>query len=812
MKNVRPILLAVILAAGGIASSSFAQEVSPDRRVKFWISFVDKEAGFGKGPLTVEPGRVSRRAAERRAKRGRTSRTRAAHLDAPVSPRYIERLERLGIQPIIESRWLNAVSAYLTPVQSLQVAGLPYVRSISPVARSVGPDIHAASPIPLDYGSSETQLQSINAIEPIEDGFIGEGVILGFLDTTTDTMHAALEHLADSGQIIATRDFTVEAGLTAQTNKHGLRVSSVAMGFDEGQLVGPCYGAEYILGTTEYAPFEENQEEDFFVAGMEWMEQMGADIVNVSLGYSTFDPGEDSYTYEDMDGNTAKTTIVSDMAVGLGVLVVSSAGNSGCSDPDDCWYYITSPADGDSVIAVGAVNLSGDRAGFSGRGPSYDGRIKPDLAAPGTSVRSAITSGGYANGSGTSFSSPLVAGVACQVLQANPDLTPMEVRTLLRATASQSNDPDNDLGWGIVNAGEAVRLAQLGDTTAPYLIDLTLTPDTADVTTEDTAAVVTVWAGDSLSGIRSIRACLTDPSENEHCEIGTAPDSGNAISGKWILDFPLPQLSEIGTWHISELSLQDSVVMLAEFDSSGLAVLGYPTDVEVITAFDLEATILLEGPYAGGGMMTTGATHQSAIPLTQPFDSSAYSGTPLDYAGTEAVAFVPPGAVDWVLVSLREDSSAVSVVAESRQAVLLMNDGSLADTGGVNPRFLNMDTLSYHVVVRTRNHGSVMSSSPVDFSSGHGVWDFSSSGSSAYTPGPPALQMVAAGEYALFACDIDHNGQITAADFNEWLTATKAGATGFRQEDCTFDGAVTAADFNFWLANTKTGAGSTLPE
>jgi subtilisin family serine protease len=260
---------------------------------------------------------------------------------------------------------------------------------------------------------------------------------------------------------VAVRDFTVEAGLSVQGNKHGLYTSTAALAYDEGALVGACYGADYIFATTEYAPFEQNQEEDFFVAGMEWMERSGADIVNVSLGYSTFDEGQNSYSYEDMDGKTAKTTIASDMAVDLGVVVVASAGNEGSG----AWHYITSPADGFGVITAGAVNSSGLVVGFSGRGPTYDGRTKPDVAALGSGVSYGTSNGGYySGGAGTSFSAPFVSSVACQILQANPSLNPTDVRNILRSTASQPNAPNNDIGWGIINAGAAVDLAKTAST------------------------------------------------------------------------------------------------------------------------------------------------------------------------------------------------------------------------------------------------------------------------------------------------------------------------------------------------------------
>jgi hypothetical protein len=315
----------------------------------------------------------------------------------------------------------------------------------------------------------------MNAIDPLERGINGAGIILGFLDTTYGNFeHPVFAHLQQDNRILGVQDFAQGP----QTNTHGLSVASTAVGFAEGTLVGPAYGASVLAATTEYAPSETNQEEDNLVAGMEWLEAEGADVVNISLGYTTFDPGERSYTPADLDGDTGVTTRIVDIAASMGVVVVTSAGNEGCSSPDFCWYYIGTPADADSAIAVGAVMPDSTKASFSSFGPTADGRTKPDVAAQGMSVVVAAPGGGYRFSAGTSFSSPLVAGVVAQILQVNPDLTPIDVRNILRWTASQSQNPDNRLGWGIVNADAAIRAAEQTSTGT----DASETPDAFGVT------------------------------------------------------------------------------------------------------------------------------------------------------------------------------------------------------------------------------------------------------------------------------------------------------------------------------------------
>jgi subtilisin family serine protease len=432
-------LVVVALAAVLLSPHALAQ---PDAApVKYWIFFTDKQAEDDRAARVA----LTPRALERRLLR--SSPHRPPHLDTPVTAGYVERLRSLGVEPIVTSRWFNAVSARLTAEQTETVRALPFVRDVRPVGR-LAPRRHSpTSPVVIDYGPSQLQLDVINARAAIEAGYNGAGVVIGFLDTTYDF---SLPVFAGT-EVLGQEDFTGQT----QTNTHGLSVASVAVGFAEGHLVGPGFGAAVLAATTEFAPTETHQEEDFFVAGMEWLEASGADVVNVSLGYSTFDEGEGDYTYADMDGNTTLVTRAADIAAALGLAVVTSAGNEG----NDDWFFITAPADADSVITVGAIRADSTRSGFSSHGPTVDGRTKPDVVALGSSVVIARSDGGYGTGSGTSFSAPAVSGVVAQMLQANPDLDPIAVRDVLRATASQADAPDNDRGWGVVNAAAAVQQA-----------------------------------------------------------------------------------------------------------------------------------------------------------------------------------------------------------------------------------------------------------------------------------------------------------------------------------------------------------------
>ena len=400
---------------------------------------------------------VTPRAAARRALRA--SEHAPAHPDRHVNPAAVARLRALGVEPRHESRWLGAVSADLTPAQAAAVAALPEVRSVRRTARlaeqgsvSYAPfDVPAASPVFVSYGPSAPQLALVRADEALDAGRRGAGVLFGILDTLFDFDHPALAHIGAAGHLRGYQNFIGGD----QSSYHGLATTSIALGLDDGQLVGPAYDADLIAGTTEFAPTETHAEEDAFVEGMEWMEAQGADVVSVSLGYSTFDPGEGDFTYADMDGNTTAVTRASDIAVSLGVAVVVAAGNEG----NDPWQYITAPADADSVITVGAAYADGTRVGFSSIGPTFDGRIKPDVAALGSGVYVAEPGGSEEFGGGTSYATPMVAGVVAQMLGARPALTPIQIRTALRSTASRAANPTNDLGWGVIDAVAAFTAA-----------------------------------------------------------------------------------------------------------------------------------------------------------------------------------------------------------------------------------------------------------------------------------------------------------------------------------------------------------------
>ena len=417
------------------------------------IYFTDKD---GSEPVTVSP-----KAIERRNKNDVS--TNHLWYDLQVSPIYKNEIASLRLTIKNESRWLNAISVICSKADLDKISKLPFVDKIEPVLMQKKSLIQNSDIVELsrtlDYGGSQVQMEQINCIAAHDLGYFGQGIRILYLDTGFELNHEVF----DSLNVVAQYDFINNDENTANENDqeiedgqdhHGTLCLSVLAGYEPGYLIGPAFKSEYLLAKTEIVADEIEQEEDNYVAGLEWGEQNGADIACSSLGYL------DWYTYEDLDGNTAVTTIGVDIAASLGVLTVTSAGNEG----NDDWYYIIAPADADSVLSVGAVNSSGDIAYFSSHGPTYDGRIKPEVCAMGlyTYCISPNTTSEYSSASGTSLSAPLAAGAAAVVLSANLNLSAMELREALMMTASMADSPNNDYGWGIVNTLAAINYEFMG--------------------------------------------------------------------------------------------------------------------------------------------------------------------------------------------------------------------------------------------------------------------------------------------------------------------------------------------------------------
>ncbi|MFQ5600264.1 MAG: S8 family serine peptidase [Candidatus Krumholzibacteriia bacterium] len=485
----RLVLISVLLATSASAQGSLSPrlqgiwgELAPDERITAWVYLTDKGAREHM-KARVPPDVVSQRSLRRRLKVRPPDQVVDA-TDLPVDEAYVgiiaEHVERVRQR----SKWFNGVSVEATRAQLEELRALPFVREIDLVTRfrrvdPPAPPAEEVAPVPpptpgkptaFDYGSSLNQVQQINVVDHHTLGYDGSGVVVGHFDNG----HRLLSHEVFAGMtILATWDFVDNDPDPAPDpwdpsgfGAHGILTLSVLGGFKEGDLIGPAFGATYLLARTENDASETPLEEDNWVAAMEWADSIGVDVTSTSLAYLDYDPPFPSWTWEDMDGNTTVITRASDMAAERGIVVVNSAGNSG-SGPEP--NTLLAPADGDSVITVGSVDSGGNRSGFSSVGPTVDGRIKPDVMAQGSGTKMALATDttSYGNGSGTSLACPLVAGTAALLLQAHPAATPMQIRDALRSTANLSTSPDNLMGWGIIDALAAHDHLSTTDVTEP---------------------------------------------------------------------------------------------------------------------------------------------------------------------------------------------------------------------------------------------------------------------------------------------------------------------------------------------------------
>ena len=236
-----------------------------------------------------------------------------------------------------------------------------------------------------------------------------------------------------------------------EDNSHGMSVLSCMAANKPGVFMGTAPDAHYLLLRTEDAGSEFIIEEDNWVAAAEFADSAGAWIINSSLGYTEFDDPQTSHTYLDLDGNSTHVTRGADIAASKGILVVNSAGNSG----DNAWRYIGAPADGDSVLTIGAVDSLGNYASFSSQGPSAAGRIKPNVSCTGQATWIVTSAGNIGRANGTSFSSPILAGAAACLWQAFPDASNMEIYKAIEQSAHQYENPDYFVGYGIPNFTKA---------------------------------------------------------------------------------------------------------------------------------------------------------------------------------------------------------------------------------------------------------------------------------------------------------------------------------------------------------------------
>ncbi len=400
--------------------------------------------------------------------------------DAPVHGPYVRAVDQIA--PVhVETRWFNGVSVTLDAEtarakrQTQQLLALPFVRTVEPVGRyrageALPPSRRPAAPRSgrggtLDYGSSYQQVSFVKADRLHAAGYDGSGITIaifdnGFMHYRT---HSAFEHLNVAATLdVVDGDMSVDTASTDQLGSHGTQVLGCVGGYAPGNLIGTAWNATFLLARTETNLQEMPFEEDNWAAAAEWAYLNGADIISTSVGYNWFDDRSLDHTLDELDGKTTIISRAAQKAAARGIAVFACVGNERniCEDEwgnPDRTMTLLFPSDGDSVIGVGNIRFNGTVSSSSSLGPTADGRIKPDIAAPGSGVRTAYGADMYSSVYGTSFSTPISAGVGALLLQMHPEWDPIELRTALRASGSQWMHPDIYLGWGNIDAQTASR-------------------------------------------------------------------------------------------------------------------------------------------------------------------------------------------------------------------------------------------------------------------------------------------------------------------------------------------------------------------
>jgi subtilisin family serine protease len=374
--------------------------------------------------------------------------------DYPVSESFIQRLQVFGVEVVAQSRWLNAVYVKTTPEQVYRIGLWAEVQHIRRITQKLKPLAGTVEEVPSSGDDPYAQCRQLGLDVLHNQGLQGAGIPIAVFDNgfrAIDT-NKRFQHVFSRNQVKYTYDYVNRETDVYNTGGHGNRVLAILAALHpEKAFKGSAPDADYYLLHTESDRSETQAEEFYWAEAAEWAEAQGVRIFQTSLGYSRFDGGIGDYTYANMDGNTTIITRAADLAASKGVLVINSAGNEG----NDPWKYITAPADGDSVLAVGAVDSRKTLADFSSLGPTADGRVKPNVVAWGSRTSTINERGEVIVGSGTSFSSPLVTGLAACLWQAHPTASAWDVHRAIEQSGDRALKPDNRYGYGLPNASKA---------------------------------------------------------------------------------------------------------------------------------------------------------------------------------------------------------------------------------------------------------------------------------------------------------------------------------------------------------------------
>ena len=444
-----------------IVSLFFLINSASSQNTKYWVKFKDK---VGTPHVTGNPNTfLSPQSVNRRTFYNLT----VDETDLPVTPGYISQIENINnVTVLYASKWLNGVVVSIpnTSVGPALVAinSKPFVfnsaiavnryklnkfEEHAVVDNNQQQALRPASTASFDMGRSYWQNKQVNVTCLHELGYRGQGMTIAVMDigfNSVDT-NPLFDSLRNRNGILGTRDFVNGGNSVYEDPSHGAHVLSCMAAIKPGVIMGSAPRADYWLLRTEEGGSETISEEYNWVRGAEFADSVGADILTTSLGYTTFDNSTQNHTYATLNGKTAPMSIAATMAARKGMFVLNAAGNEGGGS----WNYISVPADADSICTVGAIDTLGSVAGFSGVGPTVDGRKKPDLVARGVNTWIGDVNGNCFAGNGTSFATPVLAGAVACFWQGRRHHSNMTILQLLKSTASNVSNPDNSKGWGI---------------------------------------------------------------------------------------------------------------------------------------------------------------------------------------------------------------------------------------------------------------------------------------------------------------------------------------------------------------------------
>lgn len=432
-----------------------------------WVFFADKENVEVSlaDPILI----MTQEAIDRKELHG----TAIDERDVPVNENYITQIKNAtGITVRSKSKWMNCVYIIGSQSNIEALLDLPFVTNVEYADKSLnlfpGAPIEnkfsleeAGQNIIYNYGAATNQIEMLSGDYLHELDYSGEGMIVAVLDAgfpSIDT-NPGFQKMRDENRILGTYDFEARTENVDGTSSHGFVTSSDIGGFLQNEFVGTAPQASFYFFVTEYTPSETPVEEAWWVEALERSDSLGVDVVNTSLGYRGFDNPNYDHTYEDLDGQTTFSARGANIAFDKGMILVTSAGNGG----NTSFPTVGTPGDSPGTLTVGAVNSNGIYVAFSSIGPTVDGRVKPDVMAQGSNAAVINTGGNIDFSSGTSFSSPIMAGVITCLWQSRPDVPNGHIMQIVRESANLYNNPTDQMGYGIPNFENAyLALQELG--------------------------------------------------------------------------------------------------------------------------------------------------------------------------------------------------------------------------------------------------------------------------------------------------------------------------------------------------------------